>query len=109
MTPDAPHPHGSAPPLASACPGECVAAQAGASKTLRDMLKMAAEESRAARRAWSVGDSFADDNPDVKPAPVIERIKPFIGSGMTQQELADYLGVTRGPIVKALKTLGAKL
>jgi predicted XRE-type DNA-binding protein len=78
------------------------------------MKRSAEREMRACRRAWNLGDVEGDWIGEVVPSKgrkrtIAERIKPYIGTGMKQREVAEILGCTRGPIVKALKKLGARL
>lgn len=80
---------------------------------MTSMKLLAKQENAAAKRAWSIGEAggaWADGSVgSAAKRTVKERIVPFIGSGLTQDEVAAELGCTRGPIVRALKELGAKL
>lgn len=84
-------------------------------KLAEQMAKVAKAEMRACNRAWNLGDVQGHRVGDATALrnhgkqTIAERIKPYIGTGMKQHEVAEILGCTRGPIVKALKKLGAKL
>ena len=78
------------------------------------MEEFARRENAAAKKAWKVGEHYGDwakggDSAYASKQPIRERIVPFIGSGMTQNDVAQILGCTRGAIVRALKQLGTKL
>lgn len=77
---------------------------------LARMKAMARAECRAMRQSWGKGEAPLEPEKQKGPPGLIrERIVPYIGSGLTQAEVAQRLGCTRGPIVRALKELGASL
>ena len=78
--------------------------------SVEDFREMARRESEASRKAWAMGDDF---EPIARPSgktiiagSVADRLIPYVGSGLSQSEVASILGCTRGPIVKACKRLG---
>lgn len=83
------------------------------SDAVSEMTKLAKQEMCACKKAWSLGEVEGDwaalPSKPTGRTTIRDRIIPFIGSGMKQREVAQILGCTRGPIVKALKQLGAKL
>ena len=72
--------------------------------TISAMVKMAARENKAARRTWDVGGGA-----HVGRKNIAERVKPYIGSGMTQTAVAKELGCSTVSVHTALKRLGETL
>lgn len=72
--------------------------------TISAMVRMAARENKAARRTWDAGGSVYVGRKNIA-----ERVKPYIGSGMTQSAVARELGCSTVSVHTALKRLGAKL
>lgn len=71
-------------------------------------MQMAAIENEAARRSWGMVVEGSPVN-NKSAAPVYVRIKPLIGTGITNAEAARRLGCSPPSITYALNKLGAKL
>ncbi len=65
------------------------------------MRQYALRENEACRPFW---DDVREGNQNTNA--VRDRIKPYLGSGMTHRELAEQLGVTRAAVSNALRQQG---
>lgn len=68
------------------------------------MIEMARKENIVARKRWDVGGGATSYRKNIT-----TRIKPYIGSGMTQTEVARALDCAVPSVTYALKKMGAKL
>jgi hypothetical protein len=77
--------------------------------TVSAMKKLAKLENEAMRRSWEGG--IAKKTPPKKRRKrrdntLFERLRPYIGKGMTQKQVGEILGVSRGPISRVCSEHG---
>lgn len=68
---------------------------------IEQMHRLAAAENAAARATWDTQEFSTPSRRDL--------VKPFIGSGLTQAEVARRTGITQGGVSHILKQTGWKL